>query len=272
MGARILIIEDNPANSELMGYMLSAFGHTALFAENGEDGLKLIRAEMPDLVVCDIHLPGIDGYEVARRVKAQPPLRGIPLVAVTALAMVGDRERVLAAGFDGYISKPIDPETFMAHIDDYLHIRLRATGPALAAGQAAIDVAVAAPVRARILVVDDRPINLSLIRNILEPLGYSLITAATVADGLRLARESRPDAIVSDVQIGDHTGFDFLKAAKADPALRNIPFILNTSTQCNEAARSRGLSLGAARFLFRPIDPAVLVAEIEACLPESRKS
>ncbi len=271
MGARILIIEDNPANSELMGYMLSAFGHTPLFAESGEDGLTRIRAERPDLVVCDIHLPGIDGYEVARRAKADAELRTIPFVAVTALAMVGDRERVLAAGFDGYVSKPIDPETFMAHIDDYLHFHLRASGPALAAGQAAVSVAVAAPVRATILVVDDRPVNLSLIRNILEPLGFCVVTAGNVEEGLRLARERKPDVILSDVQIGKLTGFDFIIAAKADPGLREIPFILNTSTQCNEAARAHGLALGAARFLFRPIDPTALIAEIEACLPNSRK-
>ena len=81
MGARILIIEDNPANSELMGYMLSAFGHTPLFAGSGEEGLAMVRSEIPDLVVCDIHLPGMDGYEVARQVKADEALRAIPFVA-----------------------------------------------------------------------------------------------------------------------------------------------------------------------------------------------
>jgi two-component system cell cycle response regulator len=271
MGARIVIIEDNPANSELMSYMLSAFGHTPMLADRGEQGIDLVRSARPDLVICDIHLPGIDGYEVARRVKADPELRSVPLVAVTALAMVGDRERVLAAGFDGYLTKPIDPETFMGHIDDYLHINLRASGPAMVAGQLAVDAAVAAPVRATILVVDDRPVNLSLIRNILEPLGYRVVTASTVDDGLRLARERKPDAILSDVQIGERSGFDFIAAAKADPALREVPFLLNTSTQCNETARALGLSLGAARFLFRPIDPSALVAEIEACLSNSKK-
>lgn len=271
MGARILIIEDNPANSELMAYLLSAYGHVPLLADSGETGLSLLRSEKPDLVVCDIHLPGMDGYAVARQVKADPETRAVPFIAVTALAMVGDRERVLSAGFDGYITKPIDPETFMGHVDDYLHFDMRAAGATLAAGSAAVNEAITSPVRATFLVVDDRPVNLSLIRNILEPLGYRVITAATVAAGLHLAREQRPHAILSDVQIGDGSGFDFLTAAKADPLLRDIPFILNTSTNCSEAARTRGLALGAARFLFRPIEPAALVAELEACLAAARK-
>ena len=87
MGARILIIEDNPANLELMTYLLSAFGHTVLTAEDGRQGLATARGEGPDLIVCDIQLPEMDGYEVARWLKSDPDLRTVPLVAVTALAM-----------------------------------------------------------------------------------------------------------------------------------------------------------------------------------------
>ena len=76
--------------------------------------------EHPDLIICDVQLPDIDGFEVARRLKRDPELRPIPLVAVTALAMVGDRDRVLAAGFDGYLAKPIDPEMFARQIEDFL--------------------------------------------------------------------------------------------------------------------------------------------------------
>src|SRR5262245_9928300 len=103
MGARVLIIEDNAGNLELMTYLLSAFGHTIIGAEDGDAGLKAARQDPPDLIICDVQLPGMDGYEVARWLKSDSQLRTIPLVAVTALAMVGDRDRVLAAGFDGYL-------------------------------------------------------------------------------------------------------------------------------------------------------------------------
>ena len=85
--------------------------------------------ECPDLIVCDVQLPDIEGFEVARWLKSHPELRAIPLVAVTALAMVGDRDRVLAAGFDGYLAKPIDPETFVRQIEGFLPLERRAAAP-----------------------------------------------------------------------------------------------------------------------------------------------
>jgi CheY-like chemotaxis protein len=120
MRARVLCIEDNLPSLELMVYLLSAFGHTPLEARNGVDGLETIRSERPDLVLCDIDLPRLDGYALAGRAKADPEIRGIPLVAVTALAMVGDRECALRAGFDGYMAKPIEPETFVQEIERFL--------------------------------------------------------------------------------------------------------------------------------------------------------
>jgi CheY-like chemotaxis protein len=120
MAVRILLLEDNPANLELMTYLLRAFGHTVLTAEDGRQGLHSARQEQPDLIICDVQLPEMDGYAVAAALKADPALRKIPLVAVTALAMVGDRDRMLAAGFDGYLAKPIDPETFVGQIEGYL--------------------------------------------------------------------------------------------------------------------------------------------------------
>jgi CheY-like chemotaxis protein len=120
MGARILVIEDNPTNLELMTYLLRAFGHTPLTAGDGEAGVEAALRERPDLVLCDLAMPRLDGYGVVRRLKADPALRHIPVVAVTASAMVGDRDRVIATGFDGYISKPIDPETFVAEVEGFL--------------------------------------------------------------------------------------------------------------------------------------------------------
>ena len=118
--SRILVIEDNPTNLELMAYLLDASGHTVLVAGDGEEGVEATRREGPDLLICDIQLPKMDGYTVARRLKGHPALRTIPLLAVTALAMVGDRDKVLAAGFDGYISKPITPETFVGQVEAFL--------------------------------------------------------------------------------------------------------------------------------------------------------
>ena len=120
MGIRILVIEDNPANLELMTYLLTAFGHTTTAARDGEEGVTAAVACIPDIILCDLAMPGLDGFGVARRLKAEPALRAVPLIAVTASAMVGDREKVIATGFDGYISKPIVPETFVEEVEAFL--------------------------------------------------------------------------------------------------------------------------------------------------------
>src|ERR1700731_116058 len=105
MAARILIVEDDPASLHLMTYLLKSFAHLPLVARDGEEALELCAREPLELIVCDVQLPKIDGYEIARRLKSDPVQRLTPLVAVTAFARVGDRDEVLRAGFDGYISK-----------------------------------------------------------------------------------------------------------------------------------------------------------------------
>src|ERR1041384_2263983 len=120
MSHRILVIEDNSTNIYLMTYLLKAFGYAFYTASDGEEGLEIARCERPDLIICDLQLPKMDGYAVARALKGDPDLRAIPLIAVTAFAMVGDRDRVLATGFDGYIAKPISPETFVGQVKAFL--------------------------------------------------------------------------------------------------------------------------------------------------------
>lgn len=270
MIAKILIIEDNPANLELMTYLLGAFGYRLITANDGERGLELVLSERPDLVICDIQLPGMDGYAMARRIRGDLSRRDIPLIAVTALAMVGDRDRSLAAGFNGYISKPIDPEAFVQEVARFLPAPLRAPGPPAASTTCASESTRTPGGRETILVVDDRTDNVALKRSLFEPLGYTVVGASDMAAALALAKTYRPDIIVSDLHMSDGNGFDFITAVKADPALKDIPFIFMTSTYCDEASRSHGLALGAARFLFRPLDTEIILSEIETCLRDAK--
>jgi len=120
MKSKILIVEDDPASLAFVKYLLGNRGHTILAAEDGEAGLKVAQDSRPDLILSDAEIPKLDGCELARRLKADPALRHIPLVAVTASAMQADRERMMAAGFDGYIAKPYVPETFVSQVEGYL--------------------------------------------------------------------------------------------------------------------------------------------------------
>jgi two-component system cell cycle response regulator len=118
---RVLIIEDTPELLELLAIVLRADGHQVSVAANGMDGLALARRELPDLTLVDVEMPGMDGFEVLRQMRSDPQLAERPVVALTACAMSGDRERVLAAGFTGYISKPIRPREFGRQLAKYLH-------------------------------------------------------------------------------------------------------------------------------------------------------
>lgn len=120
MKARVLLIEDNPQNRYLTTFLLERRGHEVLQADTGPKGVAMAQAERPDLILLDIQLPGMDGHSVARALKSDPLVRGIPIIAVTSYAMAGDREKCFDAGAEGYIEKPLDPDTFVAQVERFL--------------------------------------------------------------------------------------------------------------------------------------------------------
>lgn len=120
MSGHILLIEDNEQNAYLVSYLLQARGWQIVHALDGPTGLALAGEAVPLMVLLDIQLPGMDGHEVARRLRSNPTLANVPIVAVTSYAMQGDRERCMAAGCNGYIEKPIDPDTFAAQVERFL--------------------------------------------------------------------------------------------------------------------------------------------------------
>ena len=119
MSQSILLIEDNEQNRYLATFLLEQSGYQVTQAFDGLTGIELAREIVPDLILLDIQLPGMDGYAVACELRAIESLKTIPIVAVTSYAMVGDREKSLAAGCNGYIEKPINPDTFVAEIKSF---------------------------------------------------------------------------------------------------------------------------------------------------------
>jgi two-component system cell cycle response regulator DivK len=118
--AKVLIVEDNPANMTLAVFLLESAGHAVLVARDAEAGLTLAREQRPDLILMDIQLPGMDGLEATMLLKREDATRAIPVIALTALAMKGDEERIRAAGCDGYIAKPLAYRDFLATISAHL--------------------------------------------------------------------------------------------------------------------------------------------------------
>jgi CheY-like chemotaxis protein len=117
---RVLIVEDTEDNMELISFIMEEYGYQVLKAETGEQGVAMALAEQPDFIILDIQLPDIDGYEVLKRIRASGANGDMPIIAMTSFAMTGDRERLLAAGCNGYIEKPIDPRLVISQIKKVL--------------------------------------------------------------------------------------------------------------------------------------------------------
>jgi len=117
---KTLIIEDNENNMYLITFLLKNSGHDVFQAYDGQAGVELAKTENPDLILLDIQLPKMNGYEVARELRKDESLLNIPIVAITSYAMPGDQEKALEAGCTGYIKKPINPDTFVGEVESYL--------------------------------------------------------------------------------------------------------------------------------------------------------
>lgn len=251
MTPRALVVDDNQANLSLIVYLLSAFGYDVQSATDGIAGLEAARSGSFDLILCDILMPGLDGFEFARRFRAERPSPAATLIAVTALAMVGDRERILAAGFDGYIAKPIEPEHFKEQLEALSNVSKSAA--ANARGPA-------------ILVVDDVPVNIEVVRGALEPFGFIVREANDATYAMESIEAAPPDLILCDLHMPRGEGFALIERVKAHPALARIPFLFISSSVWHSGDKARALDLGALKLLTRPIEPRELLVEIKTAL------
>lgn len=257
--ARVLIIEDDPASLLLMEYLLKAFGCETLAAQDGSNGLQIATRERLDLVVCDIRLPSMSGYDVVREMKSRPELRRLPIIAVTAYAMVGDREKALAAGFDDYIPKPIEPESFINQVRGHLppHLRIGVQASTEASGKKQ-EKPEKRGEGISLLAVDDRAEPIEFLRSVLEPYGYTIVAATGVQNALAVARQSVPDLIITDLHMQDGTGYDLINALGEDASLKKVPILLVSATY-GDVTPPAGLAPERVKVLSGAIEPQELL-------------
>jgi len=267
MCARILIVDDDPTNVDLLRTLVSAFGHEPLSAMSGQEALAIMAGTVPDLVLCDVHMPGMDGFEVLRRCREDARLDHACIVAVTALAMVGDRERLLAAGFDEYMSKPIEPETFVDDLCRFLPGRApeRVAAPPAPAGATSRPAVIPHRRNGYVLVIDDSKPDRVLMQHLLESCGFEVVAAGGAAEAIQAADARIPGLVICDVHMPNVDGYDLLTRLRELRGAREIPFVFLSSSAAS-VDMQRGLSLGAVRFLVRPIEPEVLLQELEPFL------
>jgi len=248
----ILVIEDEESTRKLVGRVLGGGGFRVLEAADAETGLQLARAQPPDCILMDLRLPGLDGLQATRRLKADPRLASVPVVAVTALAGDEEEQRALAAGCDGFLAKPFEALDLLEHVDRFLRRAERARGAELGR-------------KARILVVDDEPAVVALFERQLQRAGYEPLSAQGGREALQRAWNDAPDLILLDILMPDLDGFEVTRRLKGNLRTAGIPIILATGLADVED-KIRGLEAGADEFLSKPIDTAELLVRIKSML------
>jgi DNA-binding response OmpR family regulator/anti-sigma regulatory factor (Ser/Thr protein kinase) len=259
--ARILIAEDSPDIRALVQMLLEADGHDVEAVADGRAAVSAARAARPDLILMDLSLPILSGWEAARQIRSDPASASIPILAVTAHAMQGDRERALAAGCDGFIAKPIDEETFAERILGFLERPApQASLPTPAGGTPPLGPG-------RVLVVDDQPEVAELLRGDLEADGHSVAVATSAAQAAALFDGGGAfDLAVIDVMLGADSGYA-LTASITSRAAEYIPVLLVTAGTID---RERGFAAGADDFIGKPIETVELRARARSLIRVGR--
>lgn len=241
--------------------LLEADGHEVVSASDGREAVSVAREARPDLILMDLSLPILSGWEATRQLRADPATAAIPIIAVTAHAMQGDRERALAAGCDGFIPKPINEETFASRVASYLGIR-----PEVSPG-AEERTSLPGGGPGRILVVDDQADVARLIQDDLQADGHEVVVAFAAREAQDLfTKDGRFDLCVVDVMLGGETGYALTESLSRRSA-EFVPVLLVTAGTID---REKGYAVGADDFIGKPIETVELRARARSLIRVGR--
>lgn len=267
MAARVLIVEDNQANMDLMCYLLTAFGHTPLSAYDGLQGVAAAQELRPDLIICDIHLPRLDGYGVVARLKGDPATAAIPVLAASALPVSDGGAALRVAGFDGHLPKSLEPDTLIPSIENFLPAALRGQPPSAANdAQDAVQPAVETP-RARVLLLDADPDGGGLVASILTHYGYALAVATDAEQAAHCARQQF-DLLLCDADTTQsrHTAFLPVVLARHRAEWAGLPLVLITSAEGDAVDGLLPPGLAPSLVLAHPLEPQQLDDALQECM------
>jgi two-component system cell cycle response regulator len=267
MSARILVVDDIPANVRLLEAKLSAEYFEVVTASDGPSALEAAAAKAPDLILLDVMMPGMDGFEVARKLKDNPKTRHIPVVMVTALSDTSDRVKGLDAGADDFLSKPVNDVALFARVRslsrlklmiDELRVRHASSG-----GEVNVDddiVAHGAEMEpGKILLLESQDILAATITGYLEEAGHSVERAANGDEASAKLAATTPDLIIVNLRLGDEDGLRLCSHFRTKEETRHTPILLVISGDDLEQL-AKGLDLGVTDYLVRPFDRNELLA------------
>lgn len=267
MTARILVVDDVLANVKVLCAKLTAEYFEVLTARDGPSAIKIAEAEAPDLILLDVMMPGMDGFEVAERLKANQNTLHIPIVMLTALSETSDRIRGLEAGADDFLSKPVNTVALLARVrslirlkmmTDELRIRHAATGQ-LDVFDETILGGQEETANARILVVDDSDATASKVVDYLTTAGHKVDHVSKGADALTLSRDNEFDIILVSLYLADEDGLRLCSQLRSQDETRQVPILLILEGE-ELSQLAKGLDLGVTDYLVKPVDRNELAA------------
>jgi CheY-like chemotaxis protein len=239
-GEAILIVDDSPLNLKLARILLKGQGYVIGTAKEGNEALSMVGTFKPQLILTDVQMPGIDGLEVVRRIKANPDTRDIIVVALTSYAMKRDEEKARSAGCDGYISKPFESRKLLLQIRQYLDARpVRESH---------------SPRKRVVLVAEDDPVERKRLCTALEEAGFTTIAAEDGAEAIEKARLTTPDLIVSDILLPRLDGLTLCRAARNEPSLASVPILLRTARSVEKSDERMARDMGASALVSKTQD------------------
>ncbi len=269
----MLVVDDQPANLKIIAKRLAVSGHEVLTATNGLDGIRLARESVPDVILLDIMMPEMDGYEVIKRLKQEPETSGIPIILLTSLDGVEDKVRGLDAGADDFLTKPVNQIELVARIRSLTKLKrlreeIKKAGALIPPPPE--DAEKGKPEdKKSIFIVEDDEKMLMQYKRILDNTGeYRTLIANNASGALAVLHKTVPDLILLDILLPDINGIELLKKIREDHPADDIPVII-VSILSDIKTKVEGIETGADDYLIKPVDRLEMLARIRANLRKS---
>ncbi len=253
---KVLVVEDNPLNMKLVKTLLELGRFQIIEAETAQKGINLAKEIIPDLILMDIQLPDMDGLSAVKVIRQAESTNHIPIVALTAYAMEGDKEKALNAGCTGYITKPLKTKSFLNKINKYLQQDVK---------ENSYNQTQIRDHRHKILIVDDDPLDVKLLDASLSSEDYKVFNAHDGSTALEKIETIQPDLILLDIIMPGIDGYEVTRRLKTSTKTRDIPIILITSLTGTDD-KSKGMQAGADEFLNKPVNTTELLARVKSLI------
>lgn len=277
MSARVLVVDDILPNVKLLEAKLASEYYEVLTAMNGEEALRKVNEESPDLVLLDVMMPGMDGFEVCTKIKEDPASAHIPVVMVTALTDVQDKVRGLESGADDFLSKPINDTALMARVRSLIRLKMSTdewrvrenTASQLGVVESASTVMSVPAENANILIIEDKDFELRKMEETLHTEKHNVMGAESGSEAMELIASHEFDLIIVSLNLAGEDGLRLCSHLKSNERTRSVP-VLMVGGEDDMSRVAQGLEMGAHDYMLRPVERSELLARVRTQIRRKR--